>query len=295
MEDGKLSEAYYLELLKRKQKYEKDNKGKGKNGFGIKAISTGKGGLDDHSMWSNIKGVADLSSLSRKIDSHIMDIVKESAKTFNKDRGRMPGHILELIKEALLPPKVPYYQIIRKLVRGSKLSKFKRSFTRINRKRTYVFTIGDEENVPAISPFPGKTRDFSFNITILIDTSGSQGVDDIREALSGVKNIIESDRHTKTTVLEVDTEIQKEYQVKKVRDIDPRILGRGGTTLGPGLKRARELSCDVCLGFTDGATENINRISRKYLPKKLIWIIGAESGTPNNINKTGFVVKVPGL
>jgi predicted metal-dependent peptidase len=297
LEDGMLSEAYYLELLKRKQKHDRDNKGKGdgRKSFGVAPMSTGKGGMDDHSGWSNIKGVSDLSSLSRKIDSHLQDIIKESVKTFNKDRGRMPSYIESLIQGALMPPKVPYYQIIRKLVRGSKMSKFKRSFTRINRKRTYVFAFGDEENMPAISPFPGKTRDFTFKIVVLIDTSGSQGPDDIKEALSGIKNIIDTDRHTQTTVLEIDTVIHKEYKVKKVRDIDPKIVGRGGTELGPGLKRARDISCDVCLGFTDGYTEDINRIPRKYLPKKLIWVIGAKSGTSENINKTGFVVKVPDM
>jgi len=297
LEDGLLSEAYYLELLKRKQKHDQENKGKGKGrkSFGVAPMSTGEGGLDDHSSWSSIKGVADLSSLSRKIDSHLQDIIKESVKTFNKDRGRMPGHIESLIQGALLPPRVPYYQIIRKLVRGSKMSKFKRSFTRINRKRTYVFAFGEEENMPAISPFPGKTRDFTFNIVVMIDTSGSQGPEDIKEALCGIKNIIDTDRHTTTTVLEVDTRIHKEYKVKKVRDIDPKVVGRGGTELGLGLDRARQLSCDVCLAFTDGYTENINLIPRKHLPRKLIWVIGAKSGTAENINKTGFVVKVPDM
>jgi predicted metal-dependent peptidase len=257
----------------------------------------GKGGFDNHDIWrENVKSIADLSSLSRKVDSYVQDIIKDSVKNFNRDRGTIPGHIAQLIQSALEPPKAPYYQIIRKLIRASRLSKFKRSHTKINRKRTYVFQMGKKgfENLPKISPFPGKTRDFSFFIVIMIDTSGSMNEDDIREGLSGIKNIIENDRHTKVTVLEVDTVIGKEYEVKKVRDIQFKITGRGGTTLYPGLKRAKELQPDVLLCFTDGGCENINAIPRKKLPRKIIWVVQKEElgGTASTLNETGFVVRI---
>ncbi len=260
-------------------------------GFGAEGCPA-HGGLDTHRDWINgTKGVPDLSALSRKIDQHISNIVKESVKSFNKDRGSIPSHISQLIQSALAPPKAPYYQIIRKLVRGTRFSKFRRSPTKINRKRTYTFLLKDNKNVPQISPFPGKTRDMTFDICVLIDTSGSMSSDDILEGLSGVKNIIEKDRHCYTTVLEVDAVVEKEYAVKKLRDIQFDIKGRGGTTLYPGLKRAKELCCDVCLAFTDGYTENINEIPRKLLPNKLIWVI-TPNGTADAVNKTGYVVRI---
>lgn len=278
-EDDKLTEWYYLELLKQQQQ-----KGKGKEGECI--------AIGDHGKWTeNCKGSSDLSSLSRKIDQHVRRIIKESAKTFNKERGKMPAHIADLIQGALTPPQAPYYQIIQKLVRGSRFSKFKRSPTRINRKRTYSFVLADDKSIPQISPFPGKMRDFTFDIVVLIDTSGSMSTDDIKEGLSGVKTIIEKDRYCRTTVLEVDAGVEKEYICKKIKDIQFNIKGRGGTTLGPGLFRAKELNCDVCLAFTDGYTENINNYSKKRLPKKVIWVIN-KGGTTDRINKSGFVVNI---
>lgn len=275
MPDGKVTEFYFNWLLENAKK-----------------ISMPGGMIGDHGNWTkNLKGVADLSSLSRKVDQHVRTIIKESAKTFNKDRGRLPSHIADLIQGALAPPKAPYYQIIRKLVRGSRLTKFMRSPTKINRKRTYTFHLAHMPDMPQISPFPGKTRDFTFDIVIMIDTSGSMSNDDIKEGLSGIKNIIENDKHCHTTVLEVDAGVEKEYECKKVRDIQFNVKGRGGTTLGPGLERARELECDVCLAFTDGYTEVINNINRKRLPKKIIWVI-TKGGTSQNVNKTGFVVKI---
>lgn len=276
LEEGKVTEYYFYELLKTAK---------------VKKIP-GNMAFNDHGEWrKGASGVADLSALSRKVDQHVQNIIKESVKSFNKDRGNIPAHIAQLIEGALAPPKAPYYQIIRKLIRGSRFSKFMRSPTKINRKRTYVFTLKDSKCVPQISPFPGKTRDLTFDIVVLIDTSGSMSADDIMEGLSGVKNIIEKDRHCYTTVLEVDAAVEKEYEVKRVRDIQFNIKGRGGTTLRPGLERAKQLGCDVCLAFTDGYTEDINGIPRKCLPKKLIWVIN-EGGTAKSVNRTGYVVQI---
>ena len=273
MPENKITEWYYYELLKNK----------------ITFVPMPM--IGDHSGWfNNTKGVADHSALARKLDQHVQGIIRESVKSFNKERGTLPANVAQLIEGALAPPKAPYYQIIRKLVRGSRLSKFRRSPTKINRKRVYVFKLGGKV-IPNISPFPGKTRDFTFDIVVLIDTSGSMSNDDVLDGLSGVKSIIEKDRYCYTTVLEVDAGVEKEYEVKKVRDIQFNIKGRGGTTLRPGLERARELGCDVCLAFTDGYTEDINAIPRKALPKKMIWVI-TKDGQPDSLNQTGPVIRI---
>lgn len=280
--NNKTAEWYFNKLLDQKNK-------NGKEEIGNDLM------IGDHSRWAagseQLKSVTDISALSRKIDSYVSNIITESSKTFNKQKGNIPGYIAELIQEILKPPKLPYYQIIKKLIRGSRLSKFKRSPTRINRKRTYVFQIDNNINIPSISPFPGRTRDFSFNIVLLIDTSGSMSIKDILEGLSGVRNIIENDKNCKLTVLENDAKLQKEYQVKRIQDIDFKIKGRGGTILKPGLQRAKELNPDVTLVFTDGDTDNINSIPKNQLPKKIIWVI-QKNGTVKNVNKTGFIVKI---
>jgi len=288
--DNQIAEFYYHRLLEQQKGGGKGGKGGGGSGGSGSRFSNDQ--IDDHDKWlSNIEQVPDLSSLSRKMDNYVGNIIKESVKTFNRNRGDLPGYISELIEELLAPPKAPYYQIVRKLVKGSRLSKFKRAHAKVNRKRTYVFTIGDK-NIPAISPFPGKTRDFSFDICILLDTSGSMSKEEILEGLSGVKNMIENDRYCKVTVLEDDTRVNKEYEVKKLRDIQFNITGRGGTTLRPGLERCRELEPDVTLCFTDGHCEDVNSVPRKFLPKKLIWVVGGVNSTIENVDRTGFIVQV---
>lgn len=284
--NGKSTEWYYNELLKiKKDDMEQFAKAMEEFEQMIKGHQNWGGGGQGGEQQS-----VDPSALSRKLDSYITGIIRESVKSFSKDRGNLPAHIRELVEQALGPPKVPYYAIIKKLIKGSRLSKFKRSHTKVNRKRGYVFAL-DNKGLPQISPFPGRTRDFTFNVAIEIDTSGSMSIPWITEGLSGCKNILEKDRHCKVTVMQVDTVIEDEYTPKKISDIKFEAKGRGGTELFPGLKRAKELGVDVCMCFTDGYCENINQIPRKLLPKKIIWVITPD-GTADNVNQTGYVVRI---
>ncbi len=248
--------------------------------------------IGDHSKWQNgTEEALDSHTLARRIENFTQDIARQALKNFNRNRGNLPGGLLELIEDLLQPPKAPYYQIIAKLVKATRLTKFKRCSTRVNRKRTYAFVL-DEFDIPQISPFPGRKRDYTFNIGVLIDTSGSQSKEDIIDALSGVKSLIESDKHCKVTVIENDTQVQKEYDIKKLSDIQMKVKGRGGTTLLPGLERFRETQVDVVLGFTDGYCENLNEVNRRKLPKKLIWAVRKDHGTVETINRTGFIVRI---
>lgn len=247
-----------------------------------------KTNVDDHNLWIN-KNVADIRSLASRIEEYSKDLVMESYKSV-RNRGKIPGYIEEKINELLSTPKIPYYQLIAKLVKASRLTKYRRAYTRLNKKRIYSFFI-NENKTPAISPFPGKTKDFSFIISVLLDTSGSMRIEDIHEGLSAIKNIIENDKSCITHVVECDTEVQNEYIVKKISDIKYNPKGRGGTTLFPGLERCKQLNTDVTLVFTDGYCETINSIPKSMLPNKIIYIINS-NGQSENLNLTGHIVKL---
>lgn len=288
--DGQTSEFYYYKLLdeyeKQKEKFEKE----GSSGHEKWILGDGKEA--GHDKWTDgIKDISDLYSFARRVEQSTKEMVFKSLKSV-RSRGTLPGHLKDLIDECLKPPEIPYYSIIKKLVRGSRLAKYKMAYTKINRKRTYLFLVGNEKGLPVISPFPGKVKDTTFNISLISDTSGSMSKDDIMESLKGVKHLIESDRYCRTTVIQCDTEVRKEYTVKKIRDIDFEISGRGGTTMFPALERAKELNSDVCLCFTDGGTDNINNIDRRLLPKKIIWVLTPD-GTTNMIDKVGYIVRIP--
>jgi predicted metal-dependent peptidase len=102
LEEGKITEDYYLELLKRAEKAKKEIEKMMEQFEKSDAFSS-------HKDWTDgINGVADLNSLSRKLDQHLQTIIRESVKGFNKDRSSLPAHISQLIQDALEPPKAPY-------------------------------------------------------------------------------------------------------------------------------------------------------------------------------------------
>ena len=281
LENGKTSEYYFYKLLE-DSKDQKDNA----EGQEIKGFSFG------HEKWlEGLKNNPDLHAFARRVEQFTKENIQQSLKNV-RNRGNISGNLMELINQCLLPPEIPYYQIIKKLVKGSRLAKEKSAYSKINRKRTYLFLTGTTKGIPQISPFPGKTKDVTFNISLISDTSGSMSNEDIIESLKGVKSIIEKDKDCHTTVIQCDTEVKKEYVVKRVRDIDFEICGRGGTTLAPGLFRAKELNTDVTLVFTDGGCDNINEIPKKLLPRKIIWVLTPD-GSTRCIDKSGFIVRIP--
>lgn len=226
----------------------------------------------------------------RRAEEEMKRLVTDSVRNM-RDRGNMPGFLQQLIDEWLRNPKLPYYEIIAKYVAHARKELRKKSPFKIARKRAWMLA----NKSISIIPFPGWEKDVKFNVVVLIDTSGSMSNEQLAEALSGVANIIERDPNSVVTVLEVDTQINKEYEIKKIRDIDPNMSGRGGTTLTPGLLRARELQGDVTLAFTDGYCEEI-KIPKDKLPKNLLWIIPEETGSTHAVEGTNVpIIRIPKL
>jgi predicted metal-dependent peptidase len=277
--EGKTAEWYYEYIRK--------------NGKKVSAVMSSSGSasrLDDHSgWWKCTEKVPDVLAASRKLESFSKQLIAEAA---NECRGNLPMGIKEIIDELLSVGELQYYELIRKLVKGSLLTKWQKCLTRINRKRVYTFVTSKEDFIPEIPPFPGRKRDFSYYIGLLLDTSGSMSASDIRRGLSSIRDILENDRSCKITVIEVDAQVQKVYDVKKIADIQYDVRGRGGTYLSPALWKFKELGVDVVLAFTDGYCEDLSNTPRSVLPKKIIWII-TSNGSCREISNTGFILRLP--
>lgn len=221
----------------------------------------------------------------RFIETKINNIVYNAYKQV-RDKGNLSADVKELIDDILKPPKIPYYYIIRKIVKGNIKAKETFAYSKINKKRSYAFYY----KPMLFLPFPGRQPSKSFSIVIILDTSASMNRDRVLEGLSGIKNFIENDKYCKITVIEEDVKIQKEYTIKRLSDIQFNIKGRGGTFLSPGLKRSLELRSDITLVFTDAECENLNEFDRNLLPKKTVYVI-PKNNSDHLINKTGYIVR----
>ena len=234
-----------------------------------------------------------------KFDEHLIpkDIEKELRNLQNvmskaadewkriSNRGSDGGNLEELLNQ-FFNASLPYYELIRRFVKKSRRAIMQRRMI-LNKKKIYIV----KEKMTRILPYPGYKRKRTFSIGVLIDTSGSMGLRDMAEGLSSIKNILEKDPDVSITVLENDTQVQKEYSVKKISDIQPKFHGRHGTTLQPGLARLKEINSDVNLVFTDGECDKHSR-GDSHLPHSILWILN-HRGSESQIEGTGPIIRLP--
>ena len=257
----------------------------------------GKSGIsqNNHDHWKSEGKITVDPNSSYIAENLFRKIIEDTTKEYTESFGNLPGDLQVKIDKFLAPPKLPYYSIIKKLVVGSRLGKQKISYSKLNRKRMYVFTKEDELGMKFMPPFPGKTNDKSFKIGVLLDTSASVPITDdgIYEALNGLESILKEDQNAEIILLQVDTEIREEKKLKSIKDIHRiEVKGRGGTRLLPGLNRLKELKVDVSLVFTDGYFEDICQYVYS-LPKKIVWILPDKKSTDYRIGNIGHIIHFP--
>jgi len=245
-----------------------------------------KGKVSDlnHKYWGHSSEGINQTSI-KKIEQKIKSKVGKAYRDLKKRRGTLPSYLEELVQDLINPPKIPYYEIIRKIVKGHLSEKFKRSNSRVNKKRTYIF----DKNL-RISPFPGISRDETYKIVIITDTSASMSYEDIMEALSSVRDILNNDKKVFLYLIMIDTKISWEGRIRRIEDIKNVKMTHGGTILFPAFERAKTLKPDIILAFTDGYCENLNKLKYK-MPNKILYILTPE-GSDEKINRTGFIVKI---
>jgi len=250
---------------------------------------------NNHEHWKANKKILQDPNSTYIAENIFRNVINDATVEYTKSFGNLPGDLQVQINDFLAPPKLPYYSIIKKLVVGSRLGKQKISYSKLNRKRMYVFTDDKCLGGDILPPFPGKKMDRSFKIGVLLDTSASVPITDdgIYEALNGLESILKEDRNAEIILLQVDTQIREEKTLKSIKDIHRlEIKGRGGTKLMPGLNRLKELKVDVSLVFTDGYFEDI--CTYVYaLPKKIIWVMPEKGSTDHRIGKIGKIVYFP--
>ena len=247
-----------------------------------------------HKEWLDQLDGNESKDVSYQLEMNMRNIVKEVTDSYVKSWGSVPGNIEHLLNDFLSEPRLPYYQIIKRYAIASRPGKQKVAYSKINRKRMYCFTENDEKISSQLIPFPGKEKDKSFNIGVLIDTSMSVPIDNngIHQALSGIQQILNNDPNSFITLLQVDTEIRDEQIIKKTKDINRfTYRGGGGTNLLIGLFRLRHLKCDTCIVFTDGYFRSIHD-EIQHIPRKVIWVL-PQGGSIKAIENIGPIVFYP--
>lgn len=166
-------------------------------------------------------------------------------------RGSVPAALSCWADKELAPPKIPWQQVLRSLVKGviaDRMGQSDYSYRRMSRRYPTHRTIWGKGApiLPAlVAPIP--------RIVGILDTSGSMGGARLEAALAEVVGIV---RATGVPVLwlAVDAAVHVARNVIGKRDLVALAVGGGGTDMALGLREADKRKADLLILITDGET-----------------------------------------
>lgn len=239
----------------------------------LDGLSGQYGMLLNHSAWQKILqelSTEELQGIQQELSYQTKIIVSKAVADHHKSRGTIPAFLQEYIDALLKAPVVPWLTILRNKVVHTKRYKRKRGIARPNRR--YF-------GIPQLIPFPGKTKDRTFTVGFLIDTSGSMGSPELGLGFSELQHLQKADPDILLYIIEADAAIAREYEAGPETELKPDFRGRGGTDFNSALIRARELKPDIVFYYTDGfapAPAVHNRVDCPF-----IWLITPSGKNPD--------------
>ncbi|MFA5153195.1 MAG: VWA-like domain-containing protein [Clostridia bacterium] len=224
-----------------------------------------KGRMDDHSKWGDWGKDPGDGQDSQGQDSMEVDWREKVAQaaTAARMKGKLPGHIGELV-DGILQPKLTWQALLRDMVTSAAKSDF-RLFPP-NKKHLYRGFV-----LPSIT---GE----EIKVGVGIDTSGSISHDELVIFLSEIKGICDQYENHTIFMWAADTEIDGEWEVHEFDELPKDFKGRGGTDFRAVCERAdtKEISCLIFFTDLEGTFPD-------HAPKiPVIWV------TVGSCNKAPF-------
>jgi predicted metal-dependent peptidase len=229
---------YYYKVLDNFSNKEKGNQQQPQMGEGEKnangpATRNNQNGKQPHQWYDQ-----DSDDIKEKIKSMVSEVFNNMPE---KEKGNMPGNLVEQIKNLLKKPEISWKQVLRKYV-GAIPVPHRSTKTRLNRRQ------------PERADLSGQLPKRHIELVVAIDTSGSMSTSDITYVINEIFNMVK-DYDSKITIIECDAEIGKIYEAKKARDVQTKVTGRGGTSFLPVIEHINESGKyrnALLVYFTDG-------------------------------------------
>jgi len=164
-------------------------------------------------------------------------IIKTAIEQTERSRGTIPGGIAKALQDFLTPATIPWETVLKGQIKSVISSKLVESVCLPN---TALFPVMDD----GIEPYPGFQNDFTFVLSIAVDTSGSVGDDEFVRFMSEILNIPKSHKGVRIHLMMFDAAIQFETWIDTENEADVSQLkrelyryGYGGTDFCPAFLR----------------------------------------------------------
>jgi predicted metal-dependent peptidase len=207
------------------------------------------GVIDDHSVWNQTDVSPDEA---RQV---IKDVVDQAT---SKCQGHCPGHLLEAIAE-LNKPVVRWRELLRQYL-GKHAGNQRRTYSRRNRRRQEFGT-------------KGISRHAASDVTVIVDTSGSIGKEELQQFFAEIEAI---SARSRVWLLQWDHAFQGYARYRRGDWKKLEVKGRGGTDMAAPIEWLCEngLVKDAQIMLTDGFC---NYADDKHFP--LITVITTPEGS----------------
>jgi predicted metal-dependent peptidase len=241
-------------------------KGKGKKGDN-KAVFEGVG---TEGMSSD-----ELLSQANRVREQIKNALRQTIRNMGGlSRGILPGEVEEFLTRYLEDPIIPWWEVFSTRARMSRPSKFQRSCTQPNRT---LMALSEED--ARIIPMPGRSRDRSWRIFAVVDTSGSMSTESLEIFLGELEGMINVDEGTEVRYIQGDSEVHLDIVLKKGDEIPRSMLGRGGTDFDAYFEHMQqyvkddEKTPDLVVVYTDGYAPAVKERNRLPPEIPIIWLV----------------------
>jgi predicted metal-dependent peptidase len=185
-----------------------------------------------------------------------------SAAVLARQKGKLPGHLEELVGE-ILQPKLSWRAILRDMVTSASKNDFR--WNPPNKKHLYRGFI-----------LPGITGE-EIKVAAAVDTSGSIGSKELAEFLAEIEGICQCYDTYTLHLFACDAQIHKYWELHEMDPIPRNMPGRGGTSFAPVIDDLKEgkKEFSVLVYLTDLCGDQHN-IPDPGFP--VIWVCIDENG-----------------
>lgn len=261
-------------------KGDQDGKGKGQKG---QKPGQGQGegdGSGGGTFQIDVSSLGDMSAedmmqAAHQIRESIKETLRQTVRSIGSmSRGTLPGNLEEWLEEYLAPPIVPWWEIFATRARMSRASKIKRTVQTPNRA---LLALAEEDE--QIIPCPGRMRDRSWRVFLMVDTSGSMSTESLEIVKSELFHMLQADESMEIRYIQGDSAVHFDELLKTGDDIPQHMAGRGGTDFDAYFIHMKQYlddsakSPDLVVVYTDGYAPPVAPDNRLPMDIPVIWLV----------------------